>query len=187
MKTINKLKGYWQGWNDFRGTKTDDTHNYILNIICDIRDGFRVEENLKELGDRLISDKSDSYLFHSEYSYTNIKPHSTHWLRVMIYKVDEHFIFIMNGHDAMIWCEYVGTDLMFAIERFFKYYTDGFLMMLIVNKGKPKLIKKSTAKEYYPDCYEVGEYQFRLYHEEYLETLKVSISKKQESEINLKK
>lgn len=181
MELINNKGQNWQGWNDFLGTKSDDAHNYILNIIGDIKDGFRVTENLKELGERLISDKSDSYLFHSQYSYNNTKQQSNRWLQVRIYKVDEHFIIIMYGHNAIIWCEYVGTDLMFAIEMFFKYYSDGFLMMLIVNKDNPKLIKKSTAREYYPDCYEVGEYQFHLYHDEFLDTLKVSLSKMQET------
>jgi hypothetical protein len=181
MELVNNKGQFWQGWNDFLGTNSDDTHNYILNIIIDIKDGFRVTENLKKLGERLISDKSDSYLFHSQYSYKNNKPNSTRWLQVRIYKVDEHFIILMYGHNAIIWCEYAGTDLMVAIEKFFEYYSDGFLMMLLKYEVSSRLVKKSTAKELYPDNYVAGEFRFNLYHEEYIETLKVTLSKRLEN------
>lgn len=171
----------WQGWNDFLGTNENDIHEYIINIIADIIDGFRAKGHDKELGEKLLSDTTDSYLFYSDYSYKNIKSNSSRWLQVRIYRIDEHYILMMYGHNSIIWCEYVGTDLICAIEKFYKYYSDGFLMMLMKYEVSSKLVKKTTAKELYPDSYEAGEFQFNLYHEEYIETLKVTLSKRLEN------
>ena len=177
MEFIDNKSQDWQGWNDFLGTNENDIHEYILNIIADIRDGFRAIGNDKELGEKLISDTTDSYLFYSDYSYKSIKSNSSRSLQVRLFKVDEHYILMMHGYNSVIWCEYVGTDLEYATEKFYKYYTDGYLMMLMKFEERSKLIKKSTARELYPDCYETAEFRYNLYHEEYLDTLKVTLSK----------
>ena len=181
MEFVNNKSPFWQGWNDFLGTNENDIHEYIVNIIADIKEGYRALGHDKELGEKLISDATDYYLFYSDYSYKNINSNSSRWLQVRIYKVDEHYIIMMYGHDEIIWCEYVGTDLEYAIEKFYKYYTDGLLMMLMKFEASSKLIKKSTQRELYPDYYETPEFRYNLYHEEYLETLKVTLSKRLEN------
>lgn len=176
MELVDNKSQYWQGWNDFLGTENDDTHNYIINLIGDIIDGFKVAEKVKELGERLLSDKSNSYLFHTEYVYKSINSKGRNWLQVLLYKVDEHFIFIMYCPKAIIWCEYLGTDLAFAIEKFKKYHNDGHLFLLLTNKSDLVLIKKSLSRNDYPDLYILGDYQVYIYDDEYFDCLRNYLS-----------
>jgi hypothetical protein len=180
IELIDNKSHFWQGWNDFLGTKNEDTHNYIINLIGDIIDGYKVAGKVKELGERLLSDKSDSYLFHSEYVYKCINSNGGQWLQVLLYKVDEHFIFIMYCHKAIIWCEYVGTDLAFAIEKFKKYHNDGHLLLLMTNKSDLILIKKSISRKVYPDLYILGDYQVYIYDDEYFDSLRDFLSSSEE-------
>lgn len=176
MELVDNKSQFWQGWNDFLGIKPSDSHNYIVNIIGDIIDSFKVKDRMKELGERLISDNSKSYLFHSEYVYRTYKSNDKDWLQVRLYKVDEHFIFIMYGHNAIIWCEYVGTELPLAMEKFKKYHNDGHLFLLMRMKSELELIKKTSFNKKYPDQYKLGKYRVYIFHDEYFDNLKFTLS-----------
>lgn len=157
MVINNKKSQYWQGWNDFLGISKDDTHNYIINLIGDIFDGFNTKAREEELGEILTSGIGDSYLFFSEYVWKNIIREGEAWMQVLIYNIDEYFIIVKYNYDGVWFCRYVGENFRVAFDIFqrefkssqskFKTILDDFIQSEYDLSENTK--SKVDSKDYY--------------------------------------
>ncbi|MBN2571391.1 MAG: hypothetical protein JXA68_04630 [Ignavibacteriales bacterium] len=186
MEFIDNKSQDWQGWNDFLGISKGDAHNYIINLIGDIIDGFLTEKKEEELGEILTSVESDSYLFFSEYVYKYAMRESDAWMQLLIYKVEQYFVIVEFSSEGVILCSYAGDDLRFAFDLFrqifettqsrFKETLDRTI--LSVYDSKDNQLFNDDLRDYYL----LTGYILPEITEDYFEYLKMSLSKYQESQ-----
>jgi hypothetical protein len=182
MEFINNKCEFWQGWNEFLGIDRDDSHNYTLNLIGDILDGYKVRKRKKELLAILICDEGNSYHIKTVNAYNSINEHNESWMQVRLYKVDMYFLVMNLTQDGVSMLHYGGDNLNLAFDSFQMTIenSQAFIknMLEVTNQSDLVMAVKKKVKIGSSDYYRSAGFEIPEYSDRYYRTLMIFLSGK---------